>query len=286
MKYPPKMSVHVSIAIPSSFASQVQHPIIKAYMVSQIARAAAIFRIENIIIYLSSMNKVQKHYQKQIAMILNYLITPQYLRKKIFPKTKLLRYAGVLPPLQTPNHPFYKEISLIKEELREGIILRETKSNYIVDVGLSRKIKVKKTKKLSVGSLVLVHLKRVSGKLVGNVVDHSEFDFYLRYNVISLNGALKQLLDMYKTKGSIIIGTSRFGVPYDRVSQEIKEDVKKNNRALVVFGGPKEGLLSLGSKAEDYDFFINVVPNQGVKVIRTEEAVLATLSLLANLLAE
>ncbi len=280
------MSVHVSIAIPSSFASQIQHPIVKAYMISQIARAAAIFRVENIIIYLASVDRVQKRYQKQIAMILNYLITPQYLRKKIFPKTKLLRYVGVLPPLQTPNHPLYEEFSLIKEELREGLILRETKSNYIVDVGLSRKIKVKKTRKLSVGNLVLVHLKRISGKLVGNVVDYPEFNFYLRYNVISLNGVLKQLLDMYKSKRFTIIGTSRFGVLYSRVSQEIKEDVKKNKRVLVVFGGPKEGLLSLGSKAEDYDFFINIVPNQGVKVIRTEEAVFATLSLLVNLLAE
>ncbi|MGQ4833258.1 MAG: putative RNA uridine N3 methyltransferase [Candidatus Asgardarchaeia archaeon] len=285
MKYPPKNNFSLSIAIPSSFTSQVHHPLLRTYMVSQIARAASIFRVENIVVFLSSKNKVQKQYQREIYLILKYLITPQYLRRKVFPKTKLLRYAGILPPLQTPNHPTYEKLATIKEEFREGLVVDETKTSYIVDVGLDKMVHVRKTEKASIGDLVLVHLKRVHGKLLCNLTDYMDVDFYLRYNVLLVNNTLRRLLRDYKEKNFVIIGTSKLGNPYYTVVSDIKKKTLKHSQFLIVFGGPKEGLLDLGSNPNDYDFFINVVPNQGVRVIRTEEAVLITLSLLNDILS-
>ena len=40
-----------------------------------------------------------------LARILQYLETPQYLRRFLFPVHKDLRYAGLLNPLDCPHHP-------------------------------------------------------------------------------------------------------------------------------------------------------------------------------------
>ena len=39
-----------------------------------------------------------------MVMILKYLETPQFLRKRLFPKMNDLKFAGVLHPLRIPSH--------------------------------------------------------------------------------------------------------------------------------------------------------------------------------------
>ncbi|RLI12938.1 hypothetical protein DRO35_01660, partial [Candidatus Bathyarchaeota archaeon] len=57
----------------------------------------------------------------------------------------------------------------------------------------------------------------------------------------------------------------------------------------VVFGSPTQGLQEIvkqeNIRLEDVaDFIINMIPNQGVETVRTEEAIYATLAVL-NILA-
>ena len=39
-----------------------------------------------------------------LSTILKYLETPQYFRKQLYPKSDLLKFAGVLYPLKIPTH--------------------------------------------------------------------------------------------------------------------------------------------------------------------------------------
>ena len=65
---------------------------------------------------------------------------------------------------------------------------------------------------------------------------------------------------------------------------------KSSRRPLIVFGSPSQGVPEIlakeGAGLEGViDFNLNMIPNQGVETVRTEEAVLATMSIL-NLLEE
>lgn len=97
---------------------------------SQIARAAVIFNIDEIIIFDEIFSKdstiegefkgVGKKGQAnvQMARILQYLECPQYLRKSFFPHHKDLQYAGILNPLDSPHHMRGEDES----PYREGVV--------------------------------------------------------------------------------------------------------------------------------------------------------------------
>ena len=95
----------VSIAIPVSIISDVPHLREKTSKVGLVGRAAAIFRVNEIIVYPDNPRVNQAADMDLIATLLAYMDTPQYLRKKLFTLKRELRYAGVLPPLRTPHHP-------------------------------------------------------------------------------------------------------------------------------------------------------------------------------------
>ena len=78
----------VSLLIPSSYTEESPDPRIKTYKVGQTARAAAIFRVDEIVIYRTSGPDDTKF----ISTILRYAETPQYLRKALFPMQDALRY--------------------------------------------------------------------------------------------------------------------------------------------------------------------------------------------------
>ena len=76
---------------------------------------------------------------------LEYLETPQYLRKTLFPKHTALRFASLMNPLDTPHHMRYGEWS----RYREGVVInrpiKDSKGSWVnigihkdcqVDVGL------------------------------------------------------------------------------------------------------------------------------------------------------
>ena len=120
----------LSIAIPSSSLINESDEKIKTYKTGMIARAAAVFRVDEIIIYRDPMLDESDY----IADILEYLETPQYLRKYLFPLKNSLRFAGILPPLAIPSH---KTKHLKVGEIREGVVRHVgPDGTRWVDVGL------------------------------------------------------------------------------------------------------------------------------------------------------
>lgn len=113
----------ISIAVPGSILDNAQSEELRTYLAGQIARAACIFKIDEIIVFddlggikdakrvktdnwstHDSETKNISHCCIQLARILQYLECPQYLRKFFFPLHRDLKYTGLLNPLDAPHH--------------------------------------------------------------------------------------------------------------------------------------------------------------------------------------
>ncbi|QCE12023.1 hypothetical protein DEO72_LG10g3262 [Vigna unguiculata] len=134
----------VSMAVPASIIDNVPTLELATRLAGQIARAATIFRINEVVVFDNKSNlendSVLDNLDDEsgaafLMRILQYLETPQYLRKALFPMHNSLRFVGLLPPLDAPHH-------LRKHEwgpYREGVTVKERDSNSgatLVDVGL------------------------------------------------------------------------------------------------------------------------------------------------------
>jgi predicted SPOUT superfamily RNA methylase MTH1 len=85
-------------------------------------------------------------------------------------------------------------------------------------------------------------------------------------------------------ENGLAIAASRYGDPL--TAGRLRGLLERTTEGLTVaFGAPERGLPAiLGVEAGDpgagFDLWLNTVPNQGSKVVRTEEAVFATLATL------
>ncbi len=155
----------LSLIIPSSLTIDARDLRSKTLKIGQIARAASVFCVDQIVIFrdpdLDEADFIEK--------ILMYAETPQYLRKRLFPLTDDLRYAGAIPPLRTPHHPVdatngASKASKVSEasrvsiecveaakggvrgaetetrigEIRAGVVVRAHETGSWVDIGLER----------------------------------------------------------------------------------------------------------------------------------------------------
>lgn len=103
----------ISIALPSSILNNTQSSELRTYVAGQVARAAAIYRVDEIVIFsetpdpalpTATRDKSTSDFTKFFATVLDYLETPQYLRRHLFPMTSDLRLVGLLNPLALPSH--------------------------------------------------------------------------------------------------------------------------------------------------------------------------------------
>jgi len=74
----------LSIAIPASTISDTPHLREKTAKIGLIGRAAAIFRVNEIIVYPDNPKVDQSRDLDFIALLLNYWLTAQYLRYLLF----------------------------------------------------------------------------------------------------------------------------------------------------------------------------------------------------------
>ncbi|HUW47814.1 MAG TPA: putative RNA uridine N3 methyltransferase, partial [Patescibacteria group bacterium] len=102
----------LSIAIPASVVSDTPHLREKTSKMGMIGRAAAIFKVNAIIIYPDDPRANQKKDMELIDRVLTYMETPQYLRKRLFELSPDLQFAGILPPLRTPHHPLDRKLQI------------------------------------------------------------------------------------------------------------------------------------------------------------------------------
>lgn len=280
----------VSIAVPASLVSDTPHLREKTFRIGLVGRAAAIFRIDEIIVFPDMPMVSQAEDAQLIKTVLSYMETPQYLRKRLFKIEPKLRYVGILPPLRTPHHPLRNKISDLKiGEFREGVVVSVSKKGSFVDVGVERPMFVPKTRLQLNKRVTLKIVKFETGQHPEAVLaGREQIKDYWGYCVTVSKVPFGKLLK--ERKFDLAVATSRHGVPLTCIKQDLMEHWKKSNRILVAFGAPTKGLYEIvaqeGVKLEEIvDFAVNTIPCQGTKTVRTEEAVYASLAIL-NLLME
>lgn len=295
----------ISIAVAGSIVDNAQSLELATVLAGQIARAAAIFRVNEIVVFDDSDAKTAARNRRWsyagskeetggafLARILTYLETPQYLRRALFPMHPSLRFAGLLPPLDLPHHARKHEwISY-----REGVVLSKMpeeadRSISRVDVGLDREVVVGEV--LPAGTRVTVCM-GASWKSVGktiNRVSSSEprlkAGLYWGYSVRHVSHLSSIFTGCPFAAGyDYRIGTSEHGTK----EQASRFAVPKFKHLLVAFGGPPglehskalDKSITAQNVASLFDCYINVCPSQGSRTIRTEEAVLISLQYLQD----
>ena len=262
----------LSIAIPESSLSDESLKIDKTRKISVLARACAIFKVDTIYVYQEGNHKQDG---SLLVMILKYLETPQFLRKRLFPKMNDLKFAGVLQPLKIPSHitpANQKKIS--RGDIREGIIV-SIKGKRFVDVGVNQLVPF--FGQTSIGKRVTVQFKEGYPRLSVKEINKSEAQSYWGYSVKE-RANLFSLLSEWK--GNIII-TSRKGKTATK--EQISKYTKSDQSILVVFGSPEKGIHEiLGGKMKNVQNAksLNFFPNQATQTVRLEEALLGTLAII------
>lgn len=286
---PLKRRVKISVAIPASLVSDIPHLREKTLRIGLIGRALAIFRVDEIIIYPDIPAQNQKRDSALIEAILSYMETPQYLRRRLFKIRPELRYVGILPPLRTPHHPTEnREKNLRIGEYREGVVISSYERGIHVDIGVKRPIFVPNLR-VKTNSRVTVKIREKGKELIGELMDPDEIDVYWGYKVRVSDSSLGRL--MKKQRYDLIIATSRRGDPIMKVADKLLDSWRDSRRVLIAFGSPTQGLQEIvrqeGIRLERVaHFIVNTVPNQGVKTVRTEEALYATLAILNTLTSD
>ena len=141
--------------------------------------------------------------------------------------------------------------------------------------------------RLETHTRVTIRLKTLVPRLEGELVNPAGLSIYWGIQVTRDERALGQILK--RSRHDVTISTSREGKDIRQVTQPLREALKRSRNPLILFGSPSEGIPEILARSNDTlsntAFNVNTMPFQGTQTIRTEEALLGTLSVL-NLLME
>lgn len=222
--------------------------------------------------------------------ILNYLETPPFMRKTLFPLHPNLRSQGLLPSLDMPPHP-HKDEWL---PYREGMTLDSRPKGgkgTLVDIGMPDTVTISET----IPPKTRLTLKMPDGpdgtaETVHPAAPRTEAGYFWGYNVRTANTLSDVFTQSPFEEGyDLSIGTSERGVPLSRAFPEHQE--VDFTHLLIAFGGPRGleyaamndpelgqmGIVGPRTK-ELFEHWVNVLPNQGSRNIRTDEAMLIALT--------
>lgn len=271
----------LSIAFPSSIVSELSHLRDKTSVIGQIARVAAIHRVEDIYVYRDSPDE-----SRLIRLILSYIETPQYLRKNLFRMMEELRYVGVLPPLRTPHHPLERSSNKLDiGEFREGVVISEDEGEYLIEIGVETPVRVT-GRGPSVGGRTTVRLTSIQPMLLGRFTKRRDVNSYWGFGVHIVGGGLGKLAS--RGDFDLTLATSNLGPPFRDLEPEFGARLADAKSALIAFSSPREGLQEILSRerlevSKVFDFTANVIPEQGSVTVRTEESLSAALALIGML---
>ncbi len=273
----PKRRVRLDVLIPSSFSREASSLRDKMLRLGMLARLLAAARVEALIIYHEDPRSPDKRNAELIKLVMDYLNTAPYLRRRLFRLKPELRYAGLLPPLNIPTHP--ERAGLDYPHYREGLVV-SSGSKSVVEAGLEKPIKLRR--KLAKGSRVVLKIEpRGDGKVGIIARSRRSAEVYPGFRTAIVGERLPEILGGYDLR----IATSRRGSDLRELLPALREACAGRSRICVAFGASREGLYEISEKQgfkpeECFDYVVNVMPAQGVRTIRTEEAVAYTLAIL------
>ncbi|MFC7075880.1 RNA methyltransferase [Haloarcula halophila] len=273
-----------SVLVPSSLTREAEDKREATRKLGYVARAATVFRVDRLTVF-PDPDGAGKFEDGFVETVLRYAATPPHLRKEMWGKRGELEYVGVLPPLRVRSQT--GSGSEGSGSLRQGIVTEVGADGRVrVNCGLQHPISLPVPDGLDVeaGERVTV---RVSSRrpVRAKLVDAPTTGF----DVVSAD------LDMALSRddAGLTIASSRYGEPVSTARLgRIAERRDAAGDMTVAFGAPERGLPSIldvdpdaagGDHTDDpagFDLWLNTVPNQGSEVVRTEEALFASLACL------
>jgi predicted SPOUT superfamily RNA methylase MTH1 len=271
-----------SVLVPSSLVREAEDRREATRKIGYVARAATIFDVDRLTVF-PDPDGAGKWEDGFVRTVLRYAATPPYLRKEAWGKRDELEYVGVLPPLRVRSQT--GSGSEGSGSLRQGIVTEVGADGRVrVNCGLQHPASLPVPDGMDVGEgervTVRVSSRRpVRAKLVdvtppGYVVDASDVSTALARDDAGLTIAA--------SRHGVHLTVTRLG---DLVGRR-----EADGDMTVVFGAPERGLPAIlgldpddvcGDHADDdtgFDLWLNTVPNQGSEVVRTEEAMFASLA--------
>ncbi|MDI1487007.1 MAG: hypothetical protein OHK93_006269 [Ramalina farinacea] len=303
----------VSIAVPGSIMANAQSRELQTILAGHIARALAVFCVDELVIFsdgqftpppsqnLSAQHSASPnldqytgftHPNHFLAHILSYLECPANLRRTLFPRHPNLQHAGMLPSLDMPHHLKPQEYCRWREGVTGGSEKDAGRVVTHVQTGLKQDVHIEG--EVAPGSRVTVDLQTkkapdngnepIAGRAVAPSTPREKKGLYWGYSVrdaASLSAVLTEC--PFDGGYDLSIGTSERGKPVSEISADAGTTAGFKHM-MIVYGGvaglevavqADEELKKVGvEKPEElFDHWVNLVPGQGSRTIRTEEAV-------------
>jgi len=286
-----------TVLVPSSLTREAPDKREATLKLGYVARAATVFRADRLVVYPDPGGERARG-AGFVRTVLAYAATPPYLRKEAWGRRDELEYVGVLPPLRAVTET--GSGSDDSGSLRQGIV---------TEVGPDGRARVNCGTQHPVSLLVPSEMDVQQGERVTIRVS-SRRPFRARIVDEPLPGLTvtdAELEDaLSRVDAGVRIAASRHGEPLsvarlDELSPRVRDGF------TVAFGAPERGLpeilgidpprvdpsddadgttRSAAGDADEpepesgFDLWLNTVPKQGSEVVRTEEAMFATLAAL------
>jgi len=267
------MQRKLAVAFPDSVLEERDSLREKTVKLGTMARACAIFGVDYIEVFKDPGGRGEP---RLIKRVLEYLETPQYLRRTLYGFDEALKYAGLLPPLRIPSHkPRVRPESLKVGDVREGVTLPDGS----VDVGLEERLRLET--RVGAKRRVTVRVTRTS-PLTGELAERTSITEYWGY-AVELRTIGEVITD---PRFELKIATSRHGDSIKEVIVSLRESFNRTNSVMLIFGSPSRGLFDIVGPdlTKKVQFAVNLFREQHVETVRTEEAISAGLYFL-NLLS-
>ncbi len=270
-----------SVLVPSSLTREAEDKREATRKLGYVARAATVFRVDRLVVFPDSGGDTGRFGDGFVETVLEYAATPPYLRKEVWDRRGELECAGVLPPLRVRSQTGSGSDG--SGSLRQGIVTEVGSDERVrVNCGLQHPISLPVPPSMEVeeGERVTIRVSSrepVRAKLVaepppGFAVERATIADCLT-----------------RPDAGVRIAASRHG---EVLTVDLLGDIVERSTddgLTVVFGAPERGLpeiLDCEPRAETigdepnarFDLWLNTVPNQGSEVVRTEEALFATLA--------
>ncbi|MFC6717001.1 putative RNA uridine N3 methyltransferase [Natrialbaceae archaeon GCM10025810] len=297
----------VSVLVPSSLTREAEDKREATRKLGYVARAATIFRADRLVVFPDPEGETGRFDGGFVSTVLRYAATPPYLRNEAWGVRDELEYAGVLPPLRAASRTGSESNG--SGSIRQGIVTEVGPDRRVrVNCGLQHPISLNVPPEMEVaeGERVTVRIssrRPVRAKLVDQPLPG------LSVERTDLSAAL------CREDAGVRIASSRYGERLTVGRLETLAGRVERDGMTVAFGAPERGLpdilgieasavdssfdRSVGGRDEDgvdgdgveptadpstetgFDLWLNTVPNQGSEVVRTEEALFATLACLS-----
>jgi len=274
---------------------------------ARIARALAVFSVDEVVVFDDSPPATRPRHTDPnsytgdtdpchfLSHILSFLEAPPFMRKTLFPLHPNLRLTAMLPSLDMPHHPNPRDYL----PYAEGVTVAaqtSTGSSTLVECGLDAPVEIEA--EIPPKTRITLKFSEDENQYpepVHPAAPRTEGGYYWGYTVRKANSLSNVFTESpYENGYDVSIGTSERGVPASKAFPPSKR--VNFNHLLIVFGGPRglefaamndEELSKMdiqGSKTKElFDHWINVLPNQGSRTIRTDEAVFIALTSLRGI---